>query len=136
MAAVTPPTDVRINSDSLNVRPVPYGDTVAFGSALYLAADNTYKLADANNSILEAQLSAIAVTPGGSGGHGIVAFDGDLSFSGSTFTVGETYFVGRTPGSLIPRADLASGDWVQRVGTAITTATLRLSIEIVGVQYP
>ena len=137
MAAVSAPTDMRLNATaSVGVQIVAYGAaTVAFGQTLYVdTATNTYKLADCNNTVVEGQLAAIAITPGVAGGYGIVATTGTITFTGTTFVVGQTYCVGQTPGSIVPVTDLTTGDWVQRVGTAVAADTLKLSIEVVGVQ--
>ena len=137
MAAVSAPSDMRLNSTpTVGVEIVAYGATIAFGNALHLdTASNTYKPADSNNTVTEGQLAAIALTPGVNGGYGIVAKTGTITFTGTTFVVGRTYFVGQTAGSIVPVADLTTNDWVQRVGTAVSADTLKLSIEVVGVQH-
>jgi len=137
MAAVTAATDIRINSSSaVGTEIVQYGATVAFGQPLYLdTGTNTYKLADSNNTVVEAQLACIAITPGVAGGYGLIARTGLVTYTGTTFVVGRSYFVGQTAGSIIPSADLTTGDWVQRIGTAVASDTLKLSIEVVGIQH-
>ena len=136
MAAVTAATDIRIGTADVVSELVEYGATIAFGQPVYLdISSGQYKLADANNTSVEAQVEAIAITPGASGGFGLIARTGTVTYTGTTFVVGRTYFVGQTPGSIIPPADLTTGDRVQRIGTAITADTLKLSIEVVGVQH-
>ena len=136
MAAVTTPTEIRAGSATVVSSLVTYGATITFGNPLYLdTADNKYKLADCNNTSTQAALAAIAITPGVDTGSGLIATSGDITYTGTTFVVGHTYFVGQTAGSIVPHADLTTNDWVQRIGTAISANTLRLSIEALLIQH-
>lgn len=135
MAAITPPTDVR-TSGEVRSQLVQYGSTVTFGSPLYLdTADNKYKLCDSNVSLTTASIKGIALTPGVDTGYGLMATAGILTLTGSTLVVGRSYFIGQTAGSIIPAADLATGDWVSRIGTAYSATQMLLSLEATNIQH-
>ena len=137
MAAVTTPTDVRPGSTANAGTPITYGATVGFGKVLYLdAADDTYKLAANNSTAAIAEAVAISVTPGAAtdGGY-VVSTDGALlTFTGTTFVVGDTYFLG-TSGNIIPQSDLTTGNYVTRIGTAATATVLQVSIKATGIVH-
>lgn len=135
MAIVTLPSDTRINAVGKQ-QLVQYGTTVAPGQPLYLdAADGKYKLCDANNTAAIAAIVAIAITPGVADEYGIICTSGTVTYTGTTFVIGHTYFVSQTAGSIIPHADLATNDYVSRIGTASTASKLVLSIEATGIQH-
>lgn len=131
MAAVTAPTDIQPGPTANASPPVQYGATIAFGKVVYFdTTDSKHKLA-ANNSTLNVSAAVgIAVTPGVNTGYGyIVSTPGALvTFTGTTFVVGDTYFLG-TSGNIIPQSDLATGNYVTRIGTAYSASILKLAIE-------
>jgi len=133
MTALSGITAVRPTENSVE-RKVKYGVTVAAGQPLYQdPTDNEFKLADANLSDIAAAAQGIAITPGVDNGSGLIAIQGNIVLVGTTMVVGETYYAGPTAGEIIPTADLAPGDRVTRLGTAVSTTVLRLSIEATGI---
>jgi hypothetical protein len=135
MAAVTPPTAMTLGGD-VRVQVVQYGATIDLGDPLYLdPADGLHKPTDSNASSTTAAIVGVALTPGVNTGYGVMATQGTLGFTGSTFVLGSTYFCGQSSGAVIPHADLATNDWVSRVGTAFSTSQLKLSIEATGIQH-
>jgi hypothetical protein len=136
MAALASINAVRPTSGT-GLRVVFYGATISAGQSLYLdSATNKYKLADSNASATTAAAKAIAMTPGVDGGYGVIAESGGIILVGTTMAVGETYYVGATAGTIIPDADLTTGDYVTRLGTASSTTQLELSIQATGVLHP
>lgn len=65
----------------------------------------------------------------------IAAMTGKLIL-GATLVVGTTYFLSDTSGGIMPEGDLATGNWVVRVGVAETSSILRLDFDPAGVQRP
>jgi hypothetical protein len=114
---------------------VAYGATIAAGQPI-VKSGTTYVLADANASAALAAAEGIAITPGVSGGYGLMATGGGIILVGTTMTVGETYLVSDTAGGIMPNADRSTGDYVTRLGTASTSTQLDLSIQATGVQVP
>ena len=136
MAALSGITAVRPTSTT-NVEKVIYGATVAAGNPVYRdSADNEHKLTDANASAAAAKCVGIAVTPGIDAGYGYIATGGSIILVGTTMVVGTNYDCGPTAGEIIPEGDLASNDYVTRLGTAATATQLDLSIVATGVQRP
>ena len=117
------------------VRIVPYGATIAAGQPI-VRSGTTYVLADANASSVLATAEGIAITPGVSGGYGLIATGGSLILVGTTMVVGTSYIVSDTAGGIMPDADRSAGDYVTRLGTASTATQLDLSIAATGIQVP
>lgn len=135
MAAVTPPTAMTISGD-VRVQVVQYGATVDLGDPLYLdPADSLYKPTDSNASATTAAVVGVALTGGVNTGYGVMATEGTVGFTGTTFVVGDTYFCGQSAGGIVPHADLATNDWVSRIGTAFSASQLKLSLEATAIQH-
>jgi glucose dehydrogenase len=135
MTAITAPTDVQPSTTASIGKPVTYGATIGFGKVVYLdAADNKYKLAANNSTAAIATAIGIAVTPGVDTGGGVIQTTGSAVFTGTTFVVGMTYYLG-TAGGCIPEADLATGNYVTRIGTASSSTIIKLSIEATGIVH-
>ena len=83
-----------------------------------------------------AAAKGIALTPGVADGYGIVATGGSIVLVGTTMTVGTTYNVGSTAGSIVPNADLTTGDYVTTLGTASSATQLDLAINATGIVKP
>lgn len=133
MAALSGITAVRPTSDTKTQR-VQYGETIAVGQAVYIdGTTGKFKLADNNASALTPGVKGIALTPGADESYGIIATGGSIVLVGTTMAVGETYFVGATAGQIIPDADLATGNYVSRIGTASSTTQISLDIESTGI---
>lgn len=134
MAALTGITAVR-PTVSTKHKLVKYGATIAAGIPVYLdVLSQKYLPADSNASAVAAGASGITITPSVDNGYGYIAIDEPIVLVGATMAVGETYYVGATAGQIIPSADLATGDFVTRLGTAAATNQLNLSIQATGVQ--
>lgn len=137
MAALSGITAVRATSDTKVGNPVLCGASVSAGQPVYKdAADSKHKLADANLSAAAADVKGIAVTPGVDAGYLFIAVSGSIILVGTTMVVGATYYLSPTAGSIIPEADLATGDRVVRLGTASTTTQLDLDIKNLGITKP
>lgn len=137
MAALTGITAVRPTINTTFAATPIYGATVAVGQCLYQdATDSQWKLADSNASATIAAAKGIAVTPGVSGGYGIVATGGSIILVGTTAVVGTTYNVGATAGTIVPNADLTTGDYVTTLGVASSSTQLDLAISASGIAKP
>lgn len=134
MADLTGITAVRPTAFT-QVRIVPYGATISAGQPI-VKSGTTYVLADANASAALAAAEGIAITPGVSGGYGLMATGGSIILVGTTMIVGTTYIASDTAGGIIPDADRSTGDYVTRLGTASTATQLDLSIVATGVAVP
>jgi hypothetical protein len=134
MAAITLPSAIRATSTT-KTRVVQYGATVSLGNPLYLdTTDNKSKLADANASATTANAYCIALTPGIDGSYGLVAIGGSVELIGSTLAVG-VYVLGSTAGSIVPEADLTTGDYLTQIGLATSTTSLLLDFQVTGVTH-
>lgn len=135
MAALASITAVRPTSDTVYIL-IMYGETISAGQPVYLdAADNKYKLADNNASSATATIRGVSITPGVDLGYGLVATSGSIILVGTTAAVGETYYVGATAGQIVPDGDLATGNYVSRIGTASSTTQIKLALETTGVTH-
>lgn len=135
MAAVTF-TGVRPASSLTTTEPVAAGATIAAGEVVYLdtADSNKAKLADNNASAATAVVKGIALTSGVSGSGLIVATGNSITLVGASMTQGLTYYLGATAGQIVPEADLATGNYVCRLGVASSATQLELSIANTGIQ--
>lgn len=135
MAAVTF-TGVRPASSLTTTEPVAAGATIAAGEVVYLdtADSNKAKLADNNASAATAVVKGIALTSGVSGSGLIVATGNSITLVGASMTIGLTYYLGATAGQIVPEADLATGNYVCRLGVASSATQLELSIANTGIQ--
>lgn len=136
MAALSGITAVRPTATTTMTGSVQYGATISAGQAVYLdSADSKYKLADANASVTTAAVKGIAITPGVDTGYGYVATGGSVILVGTTMAVGETYYAGATAGEINPDADVTTGWYVSRIGTAASATQLDLSIKATGIVH-
>lgn len=127
MADVSGITAVRV-TDNTQLRTVQYGATISAGQTLYIdTADNEYKLADADDTSLDAG-RGIAITPGIDGGAGLIATGGNIVLVGATLAIGTAYYLSDTAGGIKPAADLTTGDNVVLLGVASTATQLDLAI--------
>ena len=134
MAALSGITAVRPTANTRTQQGV-YGATIAAGQPVYLdSTDNKWKLADSNDTAAKASVVGIAVTPGVDNGYGIIAGIGSVILVGTTMVVGQIYFVGQTAGSIVPSGDITTGDYVSKIGIALSATELLLGIEVSGVQ--
>jgi len=136
MAALSGITAVRPTSNTQVSGAVLYGATISAGQAVYLdAADSKYKLCDNNASAATATIKGVAMTPGVDGGYGYIATAGSIILVGTTMAVGETYYAGATAGEIVPDADLATGNYISRIGTGASATQLDLTIKATGIVH-
>ena len=135
MAALSGITAVRPTSNTTSRLGV-YGATIAAGQPVYLdSSDSKYKLCDNNASSATATIRGLAMTPGVDTGYGYVATGGSVILVGTTMAVGESYYAGATAGEIIPDADVASGNYISRVGTAASATQMDLAILATGIAH-
>jgi hypothetical protein len=135
MAALSGITAVRPTANTTSKLGI-YGATISAGQPVYLdSSDSKYKLCDNNASSATATIRGIAMTPGVDTGYGYVATGGSVILVGTTMAVGESYYAGATAGEIIPDADVASGNYISRVGTAATTTQMDLAILATGIAH-
>lgn len=137
MAALSGITAVRPTSNT-QADLQQFGATISAGQPVYADStdSNKNKLADNNASAATATVKGIAITPGVSSGYGYVATSGSIILVGTTMTVGKAYYLGATAGEIIPEADLATGNYVTRLGTASSATQLDLDISSTGILWP
>ena len=134
MADLTSITAVRPTSNTVVTR-VAYGATISAGQPI-VKSGTTYVQADANASAALAAAEGVAITPGVSGGYGLMATGGSIILVGTTMVVGQTYVVAPTAGGIMPNSDRATNDYITTLGTAATTTQLDLAIKATGIQAP
>ena len=135
MAALSGITAVRPTSNT-TTQNVVYGATIAAGVPVYKdTADSEHKATDADSSAATATAKGITITPGIDAGYGLIAIRGSIILVGTTMAVGTTYYAGPTAGEIIPAADLGTGDYVTRLGTAASATQLDLDIEATGIVH-
>lgn len=136
MSAVTF-TAIRPASASTVIDIVTAGATVAFGEVVYLdtSDSNKAKVADNNASAATAVVKGLALTSGVSSGGLVVATRGSVVLVGATMTVGATYYLGATAGTIVPEGDLATNNYVSRLGTASSATQLDLDIANTGILH-
>lgn len=136
MAAITiTAASVGIGSGA-RIEVVEVGEAIAHGDVIYYDTTNLdNRKADAD---IEATAKAvgIAVTSAtGDGAFVAVVRSGSIVL-GSVLTQGTEYYLGTTAGTIVPKSDLASGDYVTRLGIAISATTLQVDIRATGVTIP
>lgn len=96
---------------------------------------STSKYAKAiNTSEATAVVAGIALTKTSADGDKLFVVTSGPLIIGATLVPGETYFLSDTAGGIMPSSDLSTGDWVTRIGQALTTTLLQLDISPYGVQ--
>lgn len=134
MADLAGITAVRPTADTQTAR-VVYGATIPAGEPVYKdAADSEHKQADASAQAT-AVIVGVTMTPGVDGGHGIIAISGSIILVGTTMAIGEPYVVSATAGGIAPETDLATTEFVSRIGTAATATQLDLNFRVTAIQH-
>lgn len=113
------------------------GATITAGQVVYLdTATGRYELADNDSATLAVrQARGIALNNASDGQPLRILKSGDITI-GATMTVGAAYYLGATPGEIIPTGDLAQDDYVVLLGIAKTAAILGVDIQYSGAQVP
>lgn len=126
-------TSVRPTANTQSTRPVLYGATLAAGVPVYLlSSDNEHYAADCDLSADTRDVRGITITAGIDGGRGYLATGGSIILVGATMTPGAKYYLGPTAGGIVPFGDLATGDNVVELGTAINATELKVGIDNTG----
>ncbi|MCK4679347.1 MAG: hypothetical protein KAT48_14530 [Bacteroidales bacterium] len=97
------------------------GVSPVFGSALFVASDGDYELADADAA---STMPCIALALGTGTGTQDLLFHGFITNSSWSWTVGGEIYVSTTAGGLTQTAPSGSGDEVQIIGVAISATTI------------
>lgn len=108
------------------------GVDITAGQSVYLdSATNTIKLADSNASQATAQAIGIA-THGALTGQPIRVQGGRGGYltlgAGAAPAVGMVYMVGATAGSIVPHADLTTGDYATVLGVGASSNRIQLDV--------
>jgi hypothetical protein len=111
--------------------PMTLGENCAFGDALYIAPDGLAYRSFAGGSRDEATVQGLATEAGLSGAQINVALAGGLvGFTG--LTPGAEYFLALTPeGAITNTAPSGAGDFVVKVGEALSTTTFMVRPKVV-----
>jgi hypothetical protein len=111
------------------------GEALAQGKQVYF--DSTAKkwmLADSNSATAEArQASGTALNAAALNQPVAVAKNGSKVTIGATLVPGTDYYLSDTPGGICPIADVGTGEYVCRVGMALSAADLQLDYLYTGV---
>jgi len=112
---------------------VQFGEAVTPGQALFRStSDSKYYLADCDIEA-EAKVAGIAITYGSADDYGYMfnSTGKDINL-GPTLTSGEIYVVSDTSGSIMPYADLTTGQYLTIIGFAKSASLLKLDINVTG----
>lgn len=124
--------NIKPNDEYVRLQPATFGETVTKGQPVYRSTtDDKWYKADAD-VLATAKARGIAIVGGVANETGVIQTDGKLQM-GAILTVGTQYVVSVTAGSICPRADLASGDFITYLGTASTTSVLDMDVEATGI---
>ena len=102
------------------------GVTITPGQVLYLAADNTLKLADANDDATTAAAVGIAIN-GGSATQPISYIKSGTMSINSVALAGQTYWTSNTAGGIWD-TEPASGAVTSVIGVGVTTTSIKIGI--------
>jgi hypothetical protein len=104
------------------------GEAIAPGKAIYYDSDaEQWKLADADAvATVPANKIAIAVSQAAGSGQmvGAQKSGSPVLGAGAAPVVGTMYYVGLTPGDIVPEGDLGSGDFVTLLGIGASGNTI------------
>lgn len=105
------------------------GASITAGQVVYKAADGTYKLADTNDAAaIVRKATGIALNPAGINQPLAVHLHGTITI-GSAVTAGVAYYLGGTAGTIVPVADLTTGDHPCLLGMAVNTTDIYVDIQ-------
>lgn len=112
------------------------GETITAGCPIYLkSSDSKLWLSDADASAEAASAVGISLHAALAGQPlAYLGSNGDILAFGAILTVNVCYITSDTAGLIRPIADIDAGDWLQVLGFAITTSTLKLNMFTSGVQ--
>lgn len=123
-------------SDATIERNYNAGATVTAGQTVYLdTTTNTWKLADANASVLTAALGGVALHGAAAGQPLAVITRGGYN-PGATAVVGMIYVLSATAGGIAPMGDAVTGWYTSILGVATTASNIQVNIQNSGVAKP
>ena len=136
MAALTiTASNVRLESGTVNARVNrTYGEAVTAVQPVYLDSGQYFK-ADTSTST-KATVVGVSLIAGDLNGSSIIVPDESKLDLGAILTKGVYYYLGSTAGTIVPYADLTTGEYVTRIGFAESTSVLLLDIEATGIIIP
>jgi len=110
------------------------GEAITAGQTVYLSSTtNRWMLADTNSPTAEARVAkGIALNGAAVNQPVAVHKEGDLTI-GAILVKGVGYYLGGAPGSIVPVADLTTGDYTCFLGIAKSTSVLAVKIQSAGV---
>lgn len=114
---------------------VKYGATLGVAVPVYLdSTDREHKAADNNASAATRAVVGLTFSPGVDGGDGLLVTRGSVVLVGATMTEGVKYYLGATPGEIVPFGDLGSGEPVVEIGTCTDSVNnvFKLGIDDTG----
>ena len=128
--------DIVASSNQLFSATNQYGDAITIGQPVYIAAGDTVDLALADAQATSGVIGLVSDASIDSTAIGTIVTDGILTSAdwtsvvgAATLTVGSVYFLSDTvAGTLTTTATTTAGSFVTRVGTAISTTTLEVTI--------
>ncbi len=128
--------DVTTSSNQVFIAQNATGAALTIGQAVYISAANTVEAALADNVTTSGVVGLVADASIADGANGYILTDGTLVSTdwiavvgATTLTAGSVYFLSdTTAGELTTTVPTAPGSFVTRVGTAINTTTLEVTI--------
>ena len=129
--------DIEIKSANTRVRVVQCGEAITQGQTVYQSSsDQKYYKADSNDTEAKADVKGIIITKVSSAdGYGVLVEMPAKIDLGGTAAVGETYYQSQTAGEFCPDGDVASNDYVTRIGFGEAADTIKLDIDATGIQH-
>lgn len=111
------------------------GEAILVGQLVYRESSTLRVRLAVASSAEQAECLGVAMSSAPTAGQAVrVQWAGDVE-NCATLVLGEPYFVADTAGSVMPAADLATGDYVSLVGIAKATTTLKLGLTPGGVAH-
>jgi hypothetical protein len=110
------------------------GEALAQGKQVYF--DSTAKkwmLADSNSAAAEARAATGTALNAAALNQPVAVAKGGQVTIGATLTPGTDYYLSDTPGGICPIADVGTGEYVCRVGMALSASVLQLDYYYSGV---
>jgi hypothetical protein len=110
------------------------GEALAQGKQAYLdSTSKKWMLADSNSATAEARAACGTVLNAAALNQPVaIAKDGQVTI-GATMTAGSDYYLSDTPGGICPVADIGTGEYVCRIGVALSASVLDLDYKYTGV---
>jgi hypothetical protein len=136
MANITQtPANVTVIGEVGTIDRVTGGESITQGMPVYLASTGRWLQHDANTAAAASSQQGIAMQPCSGDGvkFGICKTKGATINLGATLVKGTVYVVSATKGAICPQADLTTGDYVQILGIADTTSTIKSLFEPTGI---